>query len=222
MNVLLVEDDVGIGRMVSRGLRAAGHDVDWALSGRDCLARAAAGRYHALILDLMLPDMDGLQVCTSLRAAANPLPILILSARDSIQNRVEGLDAGGDDYLTKPFAFDELLARLRALQRRIPPADIPGQIEVGDLVLLVDSNEVVADGRRICLTQTEFRLLECLARRRGRVVSRSQLIAGVWAGEGEVTDNVLDVYVRYLRKKLDAGQNPSRIATIRGIGFKLN
>ncbi len=218
MRLLLVEDDNGIGQVLVRGLTAAGHTVEWLFHGRDtapCLARTP---YDALILDLMLPDMDGMEVCGQVRQMECQVPIMILSARDQLDQRVKGLDAGADDYLTKPFAFEELLARLRALQRRARTDSRPARLVAGDLSLDPASHTVWRGGRTIELTPREFYLLEYLLENAGKVLSRASILAKVWGIHAEVNDNTVDVYVSYLRKKLDLSD---RLVTVRGIGFKL-
>lgn len=223
MNLLLVEDDIGIGGFLSRGLRAAGYAVDWTEFGREGLDKAEAHSYGVIILDLMLPDIDGIEVCRALRRRNDAPPILILSARDSVEQRVHGLDAGGDDYLVKPFAFDELLARLRSLQRRKPAFQgvFEARLAVADLLLDREAHRVSVAGEVVELSVREFRLLEFFMKNANKALTRPSILANVWGIEADVTDNTVDVYVGYLRRKIEKFRNVPRIETIRGIGFKL-
>jgi DNA-binding response OmpR family regulator len=216
VKLLLVEDDKGIAAFLRRGLAAAGHVVAWATEGTEAIGLAAA-ECDAVILDLMLPDLDGLDVCRQLRAARWDLPILILSARDQVGDRVAGLNAGADDFLVKPFAFAELLARLAAIRRRNAPP--PAAVAVGTLILDRDSRTVRRADRVIEVTQREFQLLEYLVKNRDRVVTRAAILSQVWGADADVSDNSVDVYIGYLRRKLDLGE---QLATVRGVGFRLS
>jgi two-component system OmpR family response regulator len=216
MRVLVVEDEVKLAAIIRRGLRAAGHAADVAVRGEDALWMAAATEYSAIVLDLMLPDLDGFAVCRRLRADGVLTPILMLTARDAVRDRVAGLDAGADDYLVKPFAFDELLARLRALTRR-PEAMRPTQLEAGGLALDPAARTVHRADEPIDLTPREFSLLEVLMERAGEAVTRFELLERVWDDGYEHRSNVIDVYVGYLRDKLGA----EAIETVRGVGYRL-
>jgi DNA-binding response OmpR family regulator len=213
MKLLLVEDDKGIASFLCRGLEAAGHVVQWTMEGRAAIDLADDAAYDAVILDLMLPDLDGAEVCRRLRKAHWALPILILSARDQVGDRVGGLTAGADDFLVKPFACEELLARLAAIRRRSQPA--PAEL------LTIDRNSrIVRRGDRVVeVTAREFELLDYLLQNRDRVVSRAAILRQVWGVDAEVSDNTVDVYVGYLRRKLDLGE---ALTTVRGIGFRLS
>jgi two-component system OmpR family response regulator len=220
MRLLLVEDDVKLVRALERGLAREGYTVDVALDGDEALARARASQYDALILDVMLPGADGFSVCETLRSSEGWTPVLMLTARADIGDRIRGLDAGADDYLVKPFDFGELLARLRALTRR-SPSDRSAVLRVGDLQLDPDTRVVTRAGREIELTAREFAVLDVLARNAGHVVPRARLLEGVWDEDPDVSPNIVDVYVGYLRRKLDRPSGPSLIRTVRGVGFLL-
>lgn len=222
MNLLLVEDDVKLLRALRRGLEREGYAVDVAETGDAALARARAGDYDAVVLDVMLPVQDGFAVCEELRRSENWVPVLMLTARDHVKDRIRGLDAGADDYLVKPFDFGELLARLRALMRR-EPADRPLRpVEVGDLRVDPARYLVTRAGREVELTPREFDLLYFLAARAGEVVPRAELLEHVWHDTDEGSTNVVDVYVGYLRRKLERPFRRQRlIRTIRGVGFML-
>jgi two-component system OmpR family response regulator len=222
MNLLLVEDDVKLLRALRRGLEREGYAVDVAETGDAALARAQAGDYDAVVLDVMLPVQDGFAVCEKLRQDENWVPVLMLTARDHVKDRIRGLDAGADDYLVKPFDFGELLARLRALTRR-EPAERPSTVEVGDLRIDPSRYLVTRAGREVDLTPREFDLLYFLARRAGEVVPRTELLEQVWEESDEGSTNVVDVYVGYLRKKLERPfrRRARLIRTVRGVGFML-
>ena len=221
MNLLLVEDDVKLTRALRRGLEREGYAVDIADTGDAALAQARAGDYDAIVLDVMLPGRDGFAVCEALRRGENWVPVLMLTARDHVKDRIRGLDAGADDYLVKPFDFGELLARLRALTRR-EPAERPQLIEVGDLRVDPARYLVTRAGREVELTPREFDLLYFLAARAGEVVPRSELLERVWEDSDDSSTNVVDVYVGYLRKKLERPFRRRRlIRTVRGVGFML-
>ena len=221
MRVLLVEDDPRVARLVERGLAEAGYDVEVAADGGDGYARAAAGDHDLLVLDVMLPGLEGLEVCGMLRQQGVRTPILMLTARDTVADRVLGLDAGADDYLVKPFALEELLARVRALGRRAADARDGDLLRVGDLTLDVARHEARRDGRAIELTAKEFALLEYLMRNAGRVLTRDQITARVWGHDSAATSNVVEIYVHYLRDKVDRGFARPLIRTVRGVGYSI-
>jgi two-component system OmpR family response regulator len=217
-----VEDDPAIGRFVVRGLREAGYTVDHAKDGDEGLDLALRERYDATVLDLMLPGRDGLSVIEALRAAGNGTPVLILTARRSVDDRVKGLQAGGDDYLTKPFALPELLARVQALIRRSHGTPESPRLLVGDLVLDRLTRKVERQGRPIDLRPREFALLELLMRHPGQVVSKTMILSEVWGYSFDPGSNVVDVLVFRLREKLDRGFDRPLLQTIRGVGYVLN
>src|SRR5262245_29851103 len=220
MYVLLVEDDPRIARVVERALLEAGHRVDPVYDGVEGLDRAGTGAYDLLVLDVMLPRMDGLEVARRLRRQHARVPILMLTARDAVADRVVGLDAGADDYLTKPFALEELLARVRALGRR--GAEGPDTVlRVGDLTLDESRREVHRAGRALALTAREFDLLSYLMRNAGRVLSKAQIVDHVWGYDAEATSNVVEIYVHYLRDKIDRGFPRPLLRTIRGVGYAI-
>jgi two-component system OmpR family response regulator len=216
MRLLVVEDDAKLVRALQRGLQIEGYSVDVAHRGDEALIQTEAGEYDAIVLDLMLPGLDGFAVCEALRAREHWTPVLMLTARAGVQDRIRGLDAGADDYLVKPFDFGELLARLRALMRR-GPAEGSGALEIGDLSIDPATRLATRDGTEVELTATEFAVLEFLARQPGRVVSRAQLLEHVWDENYDGSPNIIDVYVGYLRKKLGR----ELIRTVRGTGFVL-
>jgi two-component system OmpR family response regulator len=222
MKVLLVEDNGRVAQFVCKGLFEEGHTVDHADNGRDGLYLAATGQYDALILDRMLPgSVDGLGIVESLRKTGNKTPILILSALAEVDDRIRGLRAGGDDYLTKPFAFGELLARLEALLRRGHGPMIQTVLTVADLRIDLLSHKVVRGGRPIQLQRREFKLLEYLMRHAGQVVTRTMLLENVWEHHFDPQTNVIDVHVSRLRQKLDTGFGPALLHTVRGVGYRL-
>jgi two-component system, OmpR family, response regulator len=221
MRLLLVEDDVKLVRALQRGLQREGYAVDLAGTGDEALAQARSYDYDALVLDVMLPGADGFTVCRELRRTEQWMPVLMLTARDNVKDRIRGLDAGADDYLVKPFDFGELLARLRALIRR-GPSERPAVIELGDLRVDPAAHVVTRAGREVELTPREFAVLLFLARRAGEVVPRAELLEHVWDDADEGSTNVVDVYVGYLRKKLERPFRRKRlIRTVRGVGFML-
>lgn len=217
--ILVVEDEERLARLISRVLREEGYAVETIGDGRTGLSRALSEDFDLLILDWMLPDRSGLQIVRGLRAAEIRVPVLMLTARDQIEDRVEGLDAGADDYLTKPFALPELLARVRALTRRPRGEPVDVVIRAGDVVLDPIHHVVRQGDVRVDLTAKEFALLATLAKRPGQVFTRSMLLATVWGGTSDVYANVVDLYVSHLRKKLDRAGEPSLIRTVRGVGY---
>ena len=219
MRVLVVEDEVKMGGLLKRGLTEEGHAADVARTGDDALWMAAATEYDAIVLDVMLPGRDGFDVCRELRERGVWSPVLMLTARGSVRDRVDGLDAGADDYLAKPFAFAELLARLRALARR-GAAERPAVLEAGDLRLEPATRVVRRGDEEIPLSAKEFALLETFMRRHGEVLSRYQLLEHVWDFDYENRSNVVDVYVRYLREKVDRPFGRDSIETVRGVGYR--
>ncbi len=223
MHLLLVEDDPTISRFLVRGLREENHVVDLAEDAKAAEDFAAAAEYDAILLDIMLPgDADGFTLCRRFREAGIDAPILMLTARDAVTDRIHGLDLGADDYLTKPFVFDELLARLRALTRRGRTRQNTATLTYGPLLLDLEAHRVTVSGKALPLSATEYRLLEYLMRRAETIVSRTQLADHVWGSEYDPFSNVADVYVGYLRRKLAASGVPgSLIQTIRGLGYML-
>ena len=220
MRLLVVEDDPKLARVIARGLREEAYAVDVSGDGRDAIAQAAINSYDAIILDIMLPGVDGLAVCRELRARAIKTPILMLTARDAIADRIAGLDTGADDYLTKPFDFGELLARLRALLRR-PEALQPAQIKIADLEIDSLAHSVTRAGVAIALTSKEYALLELLSRHAGHVVSRADIVAHVWDDNHDPFTNAVEVYVNRLRGKVDREPWKPLIHTRRGAGYIL-
>ena len=220
MRVLLVEDEEKLAALVARGLTERGGVVDSVTTGTQALASACGGEYDVMLLDVMLPDIDGFEVCRRLRAARVWTPILMLTARTAVGDRIAGLDSGADDYLAKPFAFQELLARMRALARR-GPVPRPVVLEVGDLRMDPAARRVWRGSTELTLSTRELALLEALMRRRDQVLTREQLLALAWGDPREVTSNVVDVYVRYLRAKIDRPFGASSLQTVRGVGYRL-
>ena len=219
-HLLVVEDDVKLVRVLQRGLEGEGYAVDVAYTAEEALARVGTADYGVVVLDVMLPDGDGFVVCEQLRRVLLPVPVLMLTARSDVRDRIRGLDGGADDYMVKPFDFGELLARLRALIRR-GPAERPLVLVVGDLRLDRAARAASRGNRSVELTAREFMLLEFLARNAGRVVSRGELLEEVWAGVEDLSPNVVDVYVGYLRRKLDRPFGGRLIHTVRGVGYRL-
>jgi two-component system, OmpR family, response regulator len=220
MRVLVAEDDVKMAGLLKRGLEEEGYAVDVARTGNEAVWAGTENPYDAILLDVMLPDVDGLEVCRQLRTQNRWAPVMMLTARDAIPDRVAGLDAGADDYLTKPFSFSELLARLRALLRR-GPTERPAVLTAGDLALDPATRRVSRGTERIELTPKEFALLEYFLRHPGEVLTRSRLIEHVWDFAYEGDSNVVDVYVRYLREKVDRPFGRTSIETVRGSGYRL-
>ncbi len=222
MRVLVVEDEAKIARFLAKGLQEEGYDVDIASDGEEALDFATATTYDLILLDLMLPKLGGITVCRRLRENNMAVSILVLTAMDSVKDRVMGLDAGADDYLVKPFNFDELLARMRALLRR-PSTLVPHQLSADDLVLDLLSHRVERSGQSIELTSKEFALLEYLMRNKGRAVTRQEIRENAWGcGAGaEHESNIVEVYISYLREKVDDGHAKQLIRTVRGVGYTI-
>jgi two-component system OmpR family response regulator len=220
MRVLVVEDQVKMAALVRRGLTEDGQSADVARSGEEALPMAGATEYDAIVLDVMLPGIDGFEVCRRLRQEGIWAPVLMLTARDAVEDRIAGLDTGADDYLTKPFSFAELLARLRALARR-GPVERPPVLEVGSLRLDPATHQVWRDESEIPLSSKEFALMEIFMRRPGQVLSRFDLLEHAWDYGYENRSNVIDVYVRYLREKIDRPFGTSSLETVRGAGYRM-
>lgn len=221
MNILLVEDDAGIGRFVTRGLAVHGHQVAWQRQGADVVDIVAANRFCAVLLDLGLPDIDGIDLCRALRQRSAGLPILMLTARGSLEERLEGFAAGADDYLPKPFAFEELLARLAVCERRSGRA-MAEPLRLGDLVVDDVAREIRWRGAAVPLDGRGFRVLRCLAQERGAVMPRDAIIEAVWGADSEISDNALDVNISAVRRRLASLDRPPVIRTHRGRGFSLD
>jgi two-component system OmpR family response regulator len=224
MRLLVIEDDPGVAGFITAGLREAGHTVDHAANGKDGLYMATTGTYDVLIVDRMLPGVDGLTILRTLRASDNTTPALILSALGEVDDKVTGLRAGADDYIGKPFAFAELMARLEAISRR--PARAEGgevtQLKVADLEMNLLSRDVSRAGQNIDLQPREFRLLEYLMRNHDQVVTRTMLLENVWDYHFDPQTNVIDVHISRLRRKIDKDFEPALIHTVRGAGYKLS
>ncbi|MEO6227437.1 MAG: response regulator transcription factor [Thermomonas sp.] len=222
MRVLVVEDDPQTAAFLGKGLREEGHAVDYAENGKDGLFLASTESYDAIVLDRMLPGLDGLTVLRTLRGAGNRTPVLLLSALGDVDHRVEGLRAGSDDYLAKPFAYVELSARLDGIVRRASDAPAEsGKLVVADLVLDLIRHEVTRAGKRIALQPREYRLLEYLMRHPGRAVTRTMLLEAVWDYHFDPQTNVIDVHVSRLRQKIDVGFGQLLLHTVRGVGYRL-
>lgn len=224
MRVLLVEDDERIVDFVQRGLKAEGYAVEVARSGLEAVALGAEGNFQTIILDLGLPDLNGREVCERLRSADVNTPILMLTARDAVQDKVTGLRSGADDYMTKPFAFEELLARIEVLMRRSGGEIKPEtkEFRIADLVLNGETHEVKRGETLIDLTPKEFALLECFMRMPGKVLSRTRILEQVWGYSADPLTNVVDVYIRQLRRKIDDDFDLKLLKTVRGFGYKLD
>ncbi len=222
MKVLVVDDDAAVRNSLDRALRLNGYEVDLAVDGADALNHLAGEIHDAVVLDVLMPNVDGLEVCRRLRALGDRTPILMLTAQDGVTERVAGLDAGADDYLPKPFALDELLARLRALLRRAgPESQVGDTIRFEDLTMDMSTFEVHRGDRPIELTRTEFSLLELFMRNPRQVLTRDIINERVWGYDFPTTSNSLEVYVGYLRRKLEAEGEPRLIQTMRGFGYAL-
>jgi two-component system OmpR family response regulator len=224
MRVLLVEDDQRIADFVQRGLKAEGYVVEVARSGLEAITLGTEGKFQVIILDLGLPDLNGRQVCERLRNNGIGTPILMLTARDTVQDKVTGLRSGADDYMTKPFAFEELLARIEVLMRRgggeIKPET--KEFRIADLILNMETHEVRRGEMLIDLTPKEFSLLECFMRMPGKVLSRTRILEQVWGYSADPLTNVVDVYIRQLRRKIDDDYDLKLLKTVRGFGYKLD
>jgi two-component system OmpR family response regulator len=222
MHILLIEDDVRAAEYLAKGLRECGHMVDHAVNGEDGLQRALGGTYDVMVVDRMLPDRTGLSIIRMLRADGNPTPVLVLSALGEVDDRVSGLQAGGDDYLVKPYAFSELLARLEALTRRAQSTSSEQVLQIADLTLDLRKQKVRRADNIIRLQPREFRLLEFLMRHADQVVTRTMLLEHVWDLNFDPQTNVIDVQISRLRSKIDKGFNPPLLHTVRGAGYKLS
>jgi two-component system, OmpR family, response regulator len=224
MQVLLVEDDPRILDFVQRGLKAEGYAVEVASTGMQALALTAEAQFQAIVLDLGLPDMNGREVCEQLRKNGIETPILMLTAKDTVQDKVTGLRAGADDYMTKPFAFEELLARVEALIRRRGGEIKPEtrELQIADLILNGETHEVRRGDKLIELTPKEFVLLECFMRMPGKVLSRTRILEQVWGYSADPLTNVVDVYIRQLRRKIDDDFDLKLLKTVRGFGYKID
>jgi len=221
VRILLAEDDRQLRESIARGLREASYAVDDAPDGAKALFLAAVNDYDAIILDIVLPEMDGLEVCRQIRRKGIHAPILMLTARDAVDDKITGLDAGADDYVTKPFDFGELLARLRALVRRRGDV-LPAELSVADLVVDTRRHSARRGKREISLTTKEYALLEHLVRHAGRIVTRAEINAHVWDDNHDSFSNLIDVYVSRLRRKIDGGEKAALISTRRGVGYMLS
>jgi DNA-binding response OmpR family regulator len=219
MRILLVEDEPAVARMVERGLTARGHQVLTAESGEDGVLLARLEAVDLVLLDIMLPGQDGFQTLAEIRQLRDNVPVIMLTARDDLRSKVSALDGGADDYVTKPFAFEELLARMRALTRRADQKQA-ATIEFGDLTIDLMSHRARRNGQPIDMSKREFALLEYFVRHPNQLLSRQQILSSVWEYDFEGGSNVVDVYVRYLRRKLDRSDEPSLIATVRGSGYR--
>lgn len=222
MRVLIAEDERKISAYVKRGLEEQGYAVDAAYTGREALDWAQSAPYDVIVLDIMLPEMDGISACRELRALGNRSPILMLTARDTVDDRVTGLDAGADDYLVKPFALKELLARIRALTRRGADAPKSPVLQIADLTLDTLTRRVKRNNKTIELTAKEYAVLECLLREPERVLTRTQIAEHVWNYDVYNQSNVVDVYIKNLRRKVDEGFEIKLIHTVRGAGYRLS
>lgn len=220
MRVLVIEDEEKVASFIRKGLEQSAYTVDWAPTGEEGLELARSAEYHAIVLDFMLPGIDGLAVVRELRQRGVTVPVLALTARATLDDRIAGLDSGCDDYLPKPFAFDELLARLRALLRRSSSKQMP-MLEYGGISIDPVTRTVTRDGNPVELTNKEYALLEMLIRRPEQVFTRTALLEGVWGYDFDSSSNVLDVYMNFLRKKIDQGAKRKLLQTVRGVGYVL-
>jgi two-component system OmpR family response regulator len=222
MKILLIEDDPDTSEYIAKGLREHGHAVDHSANGRDGMLLASGGRYDVIVIDRMLPELDGLTIVKTIRAAGGKAPVLLLTTLGGINDRVEGLEAGADDYLTKPFAFSELYARVGALARRPPMAEESAVLRVGDLELNRLKRTVIRSGKRIELQPQEFRLLEYLMRHAGQVVTRTMLLEHVWEFHFDPHTSVVETHISRLRAKVDREFGEELIHTVRGSGYSLD
>lgn len=221
MRILIVEDDRKIANAIKKGLQQESFAVDVSYDGQDGFGQASTIEYDLIVLDRMLPKMDGMEICQRLRDEKNKTPILMLTAKDKVSDRVDGLNCGADDYLVKPFAFEELLARIRALLRR--PVDAKGSIlKIGDLELDVVGLEVKRSGKRIALSVKEFALLEYMMRNKGRILTKDNIISHVWDYDADILPNTVEVFIGSLRSKIDKRFNTKLIKTVRGFGYKIS
>lgn len=221
MNILIAEDDVRLGRLLVYMLQTEGYTVDLSTEGEDAFTKIEQNHYDLALLDWMLPGLSGLEICRMMRENGILIPVLMLTARDKVADRVAGLDAGADDYVIKPFEFDELLARVRSLLRRNSLFTVGKTIQTGDILLDPIGKNIIYQGRTIQLSNREFQLVKLLLLNRGRVVSREILLYRVWGEDCEVSENNLDSHIHLLRKKLDQPGKPSLITNVRGIGYKI-
>jgi len=221
VHILVIEDERRLANLVRRALQEEGHKVEVSNDGAEGLDMAEATGYDLLVLDLMLPHLDGVEICRRLRSTGSDVRILMLTARDTVEDRVAGLEAGADDYLVKPFSFTELIARVRALARRQIQPQVEIELTSGDLVLDLQRHEARRDGRTIELTAKEFQLLEYLMRNAGHVMTRTQILDQVWGYNLDSFSNVVDIYVHYLRNKIDRDFSEPLIRTVRGVGYSL-
>jgi DNA-binding response OmpR family regulator len=224
MNLLVVEDDPAIAGFICRGLKAEGHITNWVERGQEAVETLEIYPYDAIILDVLLPDMNGLNVCREIRKKNISQPVLMLTALNEVEDRVNGLDAGADDYLSKPFALIELLARLRALKRRVdlPETTDTRLLKIDNLCIDRHAHKASLNNQTIDLALREFRLLEFLMTHPGKAFSRSQILENVWGVQAEVTENLVDVYIGYLRRKIDCEKQSTRIQTVRGVGYRFS
>jgi len=222
MKILLAEDDLRLARAVRRVFEEELHNVEIVGNGTEALGTATGGEFDVMVLDVMLPDLDGFEVCKRMRASGVQTPVIMLTARTDVEDRVKGLDSGADDYMVKPFAVAELMARVRALGRRgARMANGRNQLRAGDLMLDVSRHSAVRGEEEIELTVKEFQLLELLLRHQGQVLSRAQILDHVWQYDRDFASNVVDIYIHYLRNKIDKGFDKQLIHTIRGVGYTL-
>ena len=219
MRILVIEDEVKIAQFIKRGLKEEGYAVDVANDGEEGHFMLSSNDYDVIVLDLMLPKMDGLTLCKELRKEGNSTPIIMLTAKDTVKDKVKGLDSGADDYLPKPFAFEELLARVRVLLRK-KDSGVQTQLKVDDLCLDLLTHKVTRAGREIDLTVKEYALLEYLMRNAGNIVTRTMISEHVWDIDFDTGTNIIDVYINYLRKKIDSGHSKKLIQTMRGRGYR--
>lgn len=221
MRILVIEDDADLAQFIAKGLKEERYAVDLAADGEEGLDLALANPYDLLIVDIMLPKLDGLALCRRLRASGNMAPVLLMTARNTVEDKISGFDTGADQFLTKPFAFAELLARIRALLRRGYPQSELTHLKVADLNMDLVSRRVWRTGKEIMLTNKEFALLEYLLRNRNRVLTRTSIIDHVWGLTHDPMTNIVDVHIRALRAKIDTSSAPSLIKTVRGVGYML-
>ena len=221
MKLLVIEDEKKIANLLQKGFREQGYEVDISPNGEDGLERASSNPYDAIVIDVMLPGRDGLSVLRTLRERKVTTPVMIVTARGEVSERVEGLNLGADDYIAKPFSMDEVIARIRALIRRVTGETI-SLYKVGDLAMNLVKREVTRGSRRIDLTSREFRLLEHLMRSPGQVVTRTQIIERVWEYHFDPGTNLVDVYIQRLRRKVDDGEEVKLIQTVRGVGYSIS